>query len=98
MEEGTLFSFSEHGFRCCEEGSFTSSRGIRRHLIGNAVDQKPLEYGEAAGGAVLNVVFQFLPTKFLKQKLNKSMSQSIYTWISLFSTCMMNTNSCIISY
>lgn len=67
-------------------------------LIGNAVDQKPLEYGEAAGGAVLNVVFQFLPTKFLKQKLNKSMSQSIYTWISLFSTCMMNTNSCIISY
>ena len=43
-------------------------------LVGNAVDHDPLNYGEATGGAVLNVVFQFLPTKFLKQKLNKSKS------------------------
>lgn len=49
-------------------GAFSSN------LIGNAVDDDPLHYGEVAGGAILDAAFHFLPTKFLKQKLNKSKS------------------------
>ena len=48
-------------------------------LVGNAVDEKPLNFGEATEGAVFNIIFQYLPTKYLGNKLNKG--KSIHSWV-----------------
>ena len=41
------------------------------NLAKNAVDEKPLDFSEAAQGALFNIIFQNLPTKYLGHKLNK---------------------------
>lgn len=48
--------------------------GFAGSLVGNAVDGMPLDFFEATEGAAFNVIFQYLPTKYLGHKLNKSKS------------------------
>ena len=52
------------------------------NLAKNAVDEKPLDFGEAAQGALFNIIFQNLPTKYLGNKLNKG--KSMHTWVLPF--------------
>ena len=54
-------------------GAFTGT------LVGNVVDEKPLDFGEATEGAVFNIIFQYLPTKYLGHKLNKG--KSVHSWV-----------------
>ena len=56
-------------------GAFTGT------LVGNVVDEKPLDFGEATEGAALNIIFQYLPTKYLGHKLNKGWTYVRYIYI-----------------
>ena len=45
-------------------------------FVKNVVDEEPLE---AAVGAAFNIIFQYLPEKYLGHKLNKG--NSIHAWV-----------------
>lgn len=48
-------------------------------FVKNVVDEEPLDFVEAAVGAAFNVIFQYLPEKYLGHKLNKG--KSIHAWV-----------------